>query len=244
MLISGETIQQMQSRLSKFEFYSYVSIALVFVGVVGESLPEFHIPKGERAQNVLKRIALGLLILGLAGEFITAVRISGISGALTAQLNADSELEKGKTAELSQQNIQLQLQLESERTARLKIEVLLAPRNLSPHQSEQITRALQPFKGQGILIASAPDDFESAFFAQQLADAAQLAGLKVEIAIGRQMVVGAPRKGIWAQCDKDQEPLLFALAGVLISSKASAQKITEQPVPGTASLQIFVGPKP
>jgi hypothetical protein len=221
-----------------------VCIGLVFVGVVGEALPEFHLPKKDRPQLVVRRISLLILILGLAGEFLTTMKTSQITGQLIAAVNNEAASATQQTAQLTQHNLQLQSELEDERSARLKVEMRLAPRTLNLQQSGDITRALLQFKGQQVRVVSGPGDFEAGFFAQQLADAIQKAGLKVDSEIGNTVMSGPPKKGIWVYFDNSELPLVKTLAKVMVVSKASSENINGVPSPGSQSVMIFIGQKP
>jgi hypothetical protein len=76
-------ISALGSLLRFWDGVGYASTALVFIGVVGESLVELTnwMKLPERKKRIGKASAL-ILILGLAGELISTVKISGVTGEI------------------------------------------------------------------------------------------------------------------------------------------------------------------
>lgn len=136
-----------------------IAMALVFVGVAGESCPEFfNFPKAARPQVLVKKVSLGLLILGLAGELWAGRRVSQITSVEIAASNRDAQAAIAKAADanvraaianvnaesLRTQNLLLQKQLEAERTQRLNLARDVAPRYFS---YQAVWPKLKPFDG-------------------------------------------------------------------------------------------------
>lgn len=84
-------ISALGSVLRFWDWFGYASTALVFIGVIGESVVELTnwVKLPERKRRIGKASAL-VLILGLAGELISGFKISGITGEITASLNKEA----------------------------------------------------------------------------------------------------------------------------------------------------------
>jgi hypothetical protein len=170
------------------------------------------------------------------------------NNAQQAILGQKSLEEKTAEAELQQErlkkeNLQLQINLEKERLARLKIEERLAPRNISPEQATRLAIDLEALHGKKVTVAFISGVPETAAFAGLLASKLRAAGLLVDpptpmlllgnVNPGITVVIGAHRLG-------DADTLAHALVDAGLASA---------PVPATKddnnaeTLQITIGPK-
>ena len=155
--------------IDAYDLLDTIATALVFIGVVGESLPELlHIPKSKVLENFVKRISLALLIVGLSGELWAGWRASQLTKVEIAKLEVNANSASAKAADanaqavraaaeeeiLKNQNLKLQRQLESERTQRLKLARDVAPRYFL-YQS--VWPKLKPFAGTKFIISFIKD---------------------------------------------------------------------------------------
>lgn len=77
----------LSSSLLFWEIAGYVCTFIVIAGCVGEYIAEFtHIPKADDKRHRISKLSLIILTMGIAGELLTAVRSSQISGQVIAEL--------------------------------------------------------------------------------------------------------------------------------------------------------------
>ncbi len=127
-------------------------MALVFVGVLGESIHEFaNFPRSARPQRLLTRASLALLIAGLAGELWAGHRISAITRLEVARSNADAKQADARAAtadaeasKLQNQNLRLLSKVQLERERRLELAREVAPRYF---RFQAVWPALMPYAG-------------------------------------------------------------------------------------------------
>lgn len=153
-----------------WDWVGYISTGLVFVGVVGESLIE--LTKWVKSPELTKQIGAAsalILILGLAGELISTVKISAVTGEITAILNKEAA--------------DAQLSAEHEKLARIKLESSLGRRTISEKQREIIEGKLSRFKGIAVDLFIFDGDewtrFENITFARVIASTLDKAGMDV-----------------------------------------------------------------
>jgi hypothetical protein len=197
---------------SFWEFWGYVALVAVVVGVVRESIIEFtNVMKDEtRSKQVAKASAL-LLIAGLAGELITQPNTNAASGQLIALLN--------------KQTLQLQLDLEKERAARV-------PRTISPEQKAMIVQLLSPDRiTKGSVLINSAMDGEAWQFGAQILGALKEAGFSVsEVPFGdRAIAFSIPGAFIQIKDLKHQPkhagPIFegFKRVGILLTAEEKAE---------------------
>jgi hypothetical protein len=99
-------IASLMSNISFWEFWGYVALGAVLVGVAGESIKEFtDWPKRIGYEKAITRLSALILIAGLAGEGVTQPTTNAANATLVALLNKqagqlaiDLERERTKTA--------------------------------------------------------------------------------------------------------------------------------------------------
>jgi len=75
MILTDSEVGSLKASLSCWEWFGYISTAIVFLGCVGEFVASFtSLPKSEEAEKKLARLSLIILILGIAGELLAQVR--------------------------------------------------------------------------------------------------------------------------------------------------------------------------
>jgi hypothetical protein len=149
MILTDSEVASLKETLNWWEWFGYVSTAIVFIGCVGEFIAEFtHLPKGVEAERRLARLSLIVLIFGIAGELLGTVRTSQLSGQLIANLEDRTGDAEQRAGEAHKEAARLTKLAEDERLARVQIEEALAPRRLSEGQELAIGKSLRHFKGQ------------------------------------------------------------------------------------------------
>jgi hypothetical protein len=184
MILTDSEVRSLKAILNWWEWFGYVSTAIVFLGCVGEFIAEFtRVAKREESKHKLSRLSLIILILGIAGELLGAVRTSQLSGQLIANIEqraGDAEQRAGEANKLASENEKeaegLRKDAESERLARIKIEARVAWRHLSEGQKVEIGTALRHFSNQGVSFWYNAADIEAAMFTADIAEAATKAG--------------------------------------------------------------------
>jgi hypothetical protein len=143
------------------------------MGCVGEFVAEFtHLPKGKDAEQMLARLSLLVLIVGIAGELLGTVRTSQLSGRLIAGIEERAGNAEQKAGEANERAAGLTKKAEDERVARVQIEEGLAGRKLSPKDTKTLIDRLTRFRGeQPVIPAYAVGDAEAAAFTWDIARA-------------------------------------------------------------------------
>jgi len=90
----------LSSCLLFWEVAGYVCTGIVILGCVGEYVAEFtSIPRSKRERHRIARLSLIILTAGIAGELLTAIRSSQISGKVIADLQTTVREAKGSASD-------------------------------------------------------------------------------------------------------------------------------------------------
>jgi hypothetical protein len=160
--------------------------------------------------NVALIVGAALALIGAALVFVGtfgAIRAGGIrdryaderisnNETRTAVANERAAKANERAAELTRQSAALQVDLERERTERLRLEAEIAPRRLTRAQHDAIATALGKFAGRTVIVTSHSHDAESAILAKQTIEALEAAGLHVIDGTGTLMQMGRFAIGI------------------------------------------------
>ncbi|MGO9589890.1 MAG: hypothetical protein ACLP3K_07580 [Candidatus Acidiferrales bacterium] len=208
----------MKTALGRWEWFGYISTAVVGLGCVGECIAEFtSLPRSDQRKHKLARLSLMVLILGIAGELLSAVRTSQLSGQIIANIEeraADAEQKAGEANDRAALNekeaAQLQKDAEAEHLARVKIEAAVAWRQLSEKDERDIGTAVTGFKSS--VAASVwfnASSTEAEIFADDIAQALRDGKIIVQ-----------PPGGIMEmrESGKFGEPIKRPLTGVIVQS--------------------------
>jgi hypothetical protein len=80
-------LRSIWSSLALWEWLGYASTIVVILGCIGEYIADFtRIPGDEEGRHQWSKLSLIILTLGIAGELLTAMRVSSISGAVITDL--------------------------------------------------------------------------------------------------------------------------------------------------------------
>jgi hypothetical protein len=170
MVLTDSEVGSLNAALNRWEWFEYISTAIVCVGCVGEFIAEFtSLPKTEEGKHKLARLSLMVLILGIAGELLGTVRTSQISGQLIANIEERAENAEQRAREATERAERLRKDAEDERLARVKLESKVAWRKLGPKVQSEIASNLGRFAKEPALIAYNSDDIEAATFASDVA---------------------------------------------------------------------------
>jgi hypothetical protein len=166
-------IALLEAASSRWEFWGYIAIGAVFVGVIGESVVEFFpsIINAESLRTTLGKASALILIAGLAGEIITQVNANNLNAKVVAILNGNAEDAKMRAAQ-SQQDAE-QARLEQE-----KLKAQLAWRSLTPEIAAQMTSRLSTSK-HSVILAYVSNDPEALWLAIQFSKIFDAAKWKV-----------------------------------------------------------------
>ncbi len=99
---------------------------------------------------------------------------------LIESAKADTEQARLETQEIKKQNLELQLLVEEEKMARIKLEEKVAWRRLTKDQKEEISSRLSRFTGQPVTVSYSPTDHEGMGFALDIVSTLRLAGWKAD----------------------------------------------------------------
>jgi hypothetical protein len=182
MILTDSRVGSLKAALNCWEWFGYISTAIVFIGCVGEFIAEFtSLPKTEESKHKLARLSLIVLIVGIAGELLSTVRTSQLSGQLIANIEERASANEREAAQLRRDAEQLRKDAETEHLARVKIEARVAWRHLTDKQKSDIGTRLGDFSNQeGASFWYQTGDTEAAMFAIDIAEALQAAHIVVQ----------------------------------------------------------------
>jgi len=132
--------------------------------------------------------------LSLSGAIVTAIGVCILmwgtfvrdhySEEQIATLNASAAASKERAAIIELKANQVQLDLEKEKLARVKIESQMAPRTIKQDQQHELTAKLLEYKNQRVALIASPSTPESEWFARVLGAPLKKAGWEIEILPG------------------------------------------------------------
>lgn len=206
-----------------------------------------------------------VLILGIAGELLGAVRTSQLSGQIIANIEeraSEADRQAGianeKAAAAQERAGKLEKEAEDERSARVKIEARVAWRHLTDEQKTEIGTKLGDFSNQeGASLWYLTGDTEAVMFAIDIAEALKKAHIAVQppadmMEMHESGRFGDPVKhvdtGVIVQAAKDERSR--SLAGAVVSELTSrgfdARRGEDNPPKGELRpiIWVFVRPRP
>ncbi len=158
------------------------------------------------------------------------------------RLEADIAQARARHEELRKQNLELQLALEKERTARVQLEERSGSRHIAAGQRQIVEAELVRFKGQKVSIITHAGDTESAAFAREIQATLEAAGLVVSVAPA--LVFGKPQPGISLEVGIHRRQFATALAKAFVDAGIESGPITAGEPDDNDLVEITVGPKP
>jgi type IV pilus biogenesis protein CpaD/CtpE len=220
MTLTDSEVGSLKAALNCWEWFGYISTAIVFLGCVGEFVAEFtSLPKSKESRDKLALLSLIVLIVGIAGELLGTVRTSQLSGQITANIEERAADAEQKAGEANKEAARLTKVAEDERVARVQIEEALAPRRLTTEQRTAISSKLSRFSQQPVVAISNPFDVESSVLAAEILSTLKLAKWDTNpiFAIGRNVsslerAPSIPVTGIFIQAAPDKGSQLAAMA--------------------------------
>jgi hypothetical protein len=157
------------------------------------------------------------------------------------RLEADMAHAKAHHEQLRKENLQLQLAVEKERAARLRLEGQLGSRQIGPAQMQTIQSALASFKGQKVSIVPLPGDPEIAAFAVEIK--ATLEGAAMVVTMAPALVFGKPQPGIALDVGARRRQFATALAKAFVDAGVCSGPVTASEPDDPDLVEITVGPK-
>jgi hypothetical protein len=116
-----------------------------------------------------------ILILGIAGELLSAARTSQLSGQIIANIEERAADAEQKAGEANKEAKRVTKVAEDERVARVQIQEAIAPRRLTLEQRAAISSRLSRFAGQPVAAIHNPFDVEESVIAAEILSALKLA---------------------------------------------------------------------
>jgi hypothetical protein len=150
---------------------------------------------------------------------------------------AEAKLEQEK---LKQENLGLQIKLEQEKAARLKIEERLEHRHVTPAQLAILKKDLHALKGEKITVITASTQPEIATYANELAHALSTAGMDATF---QSALLPTSHSGLMFIAAPSRLKAAEVVANVLVKANIVSGKIPLQPTQVGNDLEIIVGPK-
>ena len=157
------------------------------------------------------------------------------------RLEADMAHAKAHHELLRKENLGLQLAVEKERAARLRLEAQLSARHIGLTQRQTIQSALAGFKGQKVSIVTQPGDPEISAFASEIKATLEAAGLAVSLTPA--LVFGKPQPGIALEVGVNRRQFATALAKSFADANVYSGPISASEPDDADLLEIMVGPK-
>jgi hypothetical protein len=143
--------------------------------------------------------------------------------------------------QLHRKNLELQVELEKERAARLRLEEQLAPRHVASAQRQVMAAALSAFKGQSLAMTIPPGDPEIVNFAGEIQAALEQAGIQVSLAPA--LTYPAPQPGITFDVGVNRRELATALAHAFVDAGICTGPISASEAGNPDVLEIILGPR-
>ena len=148
----------------------------------------------------------------------------------TALANENAAKANERAADLTKQSAVLQVDLERERTERLRLDAEIAPRRLTRAQHDAIATALSEFAGRTVIVTSHSHDAESAILAKQVVEA--LRGARLHAIDGTSTLMQMGRFAIGIQVAGPNTALATAIKQLLSQTQLEvAQESPPQLVP-------------
>jgi len=214
----------------------------VGLGCIGEFVAEFtSLPKSEERRHKISKLSLIILILGIAGELLSAARTSQLSGQIIANIeeraaNADQKAGEANDRAAKNEKEAAQLRMDAE-----EMKQALAPRRLTIKQRAAISSQLSSFSRQPVVAISNPFDAEASILAAEILSTLKSAKWDTTVphwSIGRSVsslerAPSIPVTGILIQAAPDKRSQLAAKALVReLLSNGFDSRIPEKGVVG------------
>jgi hypothetical protein len=157
------------------------------------------------------------------------------------RLEAEMAHAKLHHEQLRKENLELQLVVEKERIARLRLEQQVGSRHVGAAQRQTIVSDLAGFQGQKVSIVTLPGDPEIAAFAGEIKATLEAAGMVVTDA--PPLVSVKPERGIAWEVGARRRQFATALAKAFVVGGVSSGPISATESDQADLLEITVGPK-
>jgi hypothetical protein len=156
------------------------------------------------------------------------------------RLEADMAHAKAHHEELRKENLELQLVVEKERKARLRLEQELGARHIGTVQRHTIQSEMARFRGQKVSIIMHPGDPEIASFAGEIKATLEAAGMTVTLTPA---LVFGKQAGIAWEVGAHRRQTAMALAKAFVDAGVCSGAISASEPDDPDLLEITVGPK-
>jgi len=150
-------ISSASDALSNWELAGYITVAAVTIGVIGEAIHDFTdwFKKFSWWKNNGGKASVLLLIVALAGELLTQIKVNVISGEIISFLNKETASAIARAEEANKAT-------EEERIKRLDLEksvfLLKEPRTITTTQRKKLINALKEFKGTAFELSASDNE--------------------------------------------------------------------------------------
>ncbi|MGC2851383.1 MAG: hypothetical protein WB556_15465, partial [Candidatus Acidiferrum sp.] len=191
--VSPDAIQTLERQIDVLAGWLGFWTALVVLGLMMEYGSDFAKWKPKNLQN--PRSFMWIPIWGVMGGVLV---VGGVAGELFIGFKA-SRLESllrddnhQNEAWLTKEAAQLRKAAEDERSARVKLQEQIQPREFTPAEEKRIVAACVPFAGHTVKLRSQPYDVEGAVFASLLAQVLAKTKLRLIADIGNNFMQNIP----------------------------------------------------
>lgn len=173
--------------------------------------------------------------------------------AVVATTSSVVILQRGELARLNKESEELRKGAEELKSANLALEKSIAPRRLSEWDVASLAAKLSAFAGKTVRIKSYSLDGEAAVLALQFIESTRRAVLRIFDKSMSQQTLGVIAFGVWISGTNDE--MIAAFDEALPAEIARARGVPpagagmwsasdDEPPPGGAELEVFVGAKP
>jgi hypothetical protein len=154
------------------------------------------------------------------------------------QRNRDQE---ERTQQMERDNLTLQLRVEEERAARLRIEERFSPRMITHDQAKSLQEHLSQLKGKQLTVSAIAGNAEAFDFADQLVKVFSDAGLRVTFDGGKNLKFTV--LGFQLMVSPDRTNDANTLQKALVDSGLQQSWMNREHTGNPQTLELFVGPK-
>ena len=221
-MVPTETqIEVWKTYLKYWEWFGYVSTAIVGIGCVGEYLAEFtRIKNYETLKHKVERISLVILIAGIGCEILTAYKISDWSAQIIGGIEAHVGEAEQRAAEANLKAAQANERASQNEKEAEKLRKQAQPRTIREADRQNLGEELKKFapslKGRQVAIQSQVGDAEGVLWATEIMDVLQRAGIDVDASgIAALQVVHATAMGTLMTAPPQDQQFVSALVNGL-----------------------------
>jgi hypothetical protein len=190
--------------------------------------------------NVAKITGAFLVAIGVAAEFVGDWVAKPLEDRISAAREAELAKANENAATARERTAQLEVTLEQERAARIRLQKQSADRHIDDEQQAILSKAIAAGPPNIRVFLTLLSDQEAAAFGEELARALQKAGASI-VGVGRGNTIYPPPVGVIVEYNDENKPTITVLKALREAGIETSGKPT---FPEVAMVRLIVGVKP